>query len=67
MEKIKHQNFSHLMLVLLTPLINTPFIRKYLCEFSKKFETVLMDTQGPGETDYEKKILEAENLVSDSL
>ncbi len=41
-------------------------IREYLHEFLKKFEMVIWDTQGPGETDLWKK-LEAENLVSDSL
>jgi hypothetical protein len=54
------------MLVLLTPLINTPFIRKYLCKFSKKFYTGMGYSGAQGKLIHEKK-LEAENLVSDSL
>jgi hypothetical protein len=55
-KKIKHQNFSHLMLVLLTPLINTPFIRKYLCEFSKKFETGIGYSGAQGKLIHEKNL-----------
>ncbi len=43
------------------------FIRDYLCEFSKKFETIPVGySEARGTLVYEKKT-EVENLVSESL
>ncbi len=61
------KNYNSKFFSFIAGVVDTADIRDYLCEFSKKFQTITMAYSGArGRLIYEKKP-EVENLVSDSL